>query len=129
MLGQPYDTQADVFSMAILMWEMLSLKWAFQGYNLRDYYERVCKQNERLPINRSAWSAIIRMIMVEAWDKNPQKRPTMKRLGSLIRGDLQDMSADASVINRTQHMLSRSMRSFHLDNSSNHGGDPIKLDE
>ena len=120
MLGKPYDTKVDVFSLSILMWEILSLKWAFPGYYLREYCERVCKQNERLPVDRRNWPAILRMIMVEAWDEDPKKRPDMKRLGSLIRGDLHDMTEDAAVVNRTQHMLSQSLRSFRLDSSS-HG--------
>jgi hypothetical protein len=37
----------------------------------------------------------------------------MKRIGTLIRGDLEDLSTDDKVVNRTEHMLNRSRRSFH----------------
>jgi serine/threonine protein kinase len=111
--GETYDTEAVVFSFAILLWEILSLHWAFNGCSLNEYYHRVALQHERLPIT-SSWPVIVRTILVEAWDKDPQKRPSMKRIGTLIRADLQDISEDDNVVNRTEHMMNRSKRSFRL---------------
>ena len=110
-LGKPYGTECDIYSFAILLWEILSLDWAFNGYHTPEYVVRVCKGNERLPIKGGGWPVILRTIVQEAWDKDPQKRPTMKRIGTLIRADLEDMTAEASVLNRTEHMLNRSRRS------------------
>jgi serine/threonine protein kinase len=115
--GEPYDTEADVFSFAILLWEILSLQWAFNGCSLKEYYKRVALHHERLPIT-SSWPVIVRTILVEAWDKDPQKRPSMKRIGTLIRADLQDLSEDDNVVNRTEHMMNRSKRSFRLGTGS-----------
>lgn len=113
-LGKPYGKECDVFSFGILLWEILSLEWAFNGFNTKEYIVRVCKHNERLPIQGGSWPVIMRTIIQEAWDEDPQKRPTMKRIGTLIRADLEDMTADASVVNRTEHMLNRSRRSQRL---------------
>jgi serine/threonine protein kinase len=112
-LGKPYGREADVFSFSILLWEMLALDWAFNGYDTKEYFLRVCARNERLSIPKS-WPVIIRTILAEAWDKDPQKRPNMKRIGTLIRGDLEDMTTDATVTNRTEHMMNRSRRSSHF---------------
>jgi hypothetical protein len=60
----------------------------------------------------------VRTILVEAWDKDPQKRPSMKRIGTLVRADLQDISEDDNVVNRTEHMMNRSKRSFRLNTGS-----------
>lgn len=51
--GEPYDKEADVFSFAILMWEILSLNWAFNGFSRKEFYQRVALQHERLPIKHS----------------------------------------------------------------------------
>lgn len=64
--GEPYDVEADVFSFAILLWELLSLQWAFNGYSIKEFYQRVALQNERLPV-KSSWPVIVRTILVEAW--------------------------------------------------------------
>jgi serine/threonine protein kinase len=112
--AEPYDKEADVFSFAILLWEILSLEWAFNGFSRKDFYQRVALHHERLPV-QSSWPIIVRTILVEAWDKDPQKRPSMKRIGTLIRADLEDMvGADDNVMNRTDHMMNRSRRSFHV---------------
>jgi serine/threonine protein kinase len=115
--AEPYDKEADVFSFAILLWEILSLKWAFNGFSRNEYYQRVALQHERLPV-QSSWPIIVRTILVEAWDKDAQKRPSMKRIGTLIRGDLEDMSGDDNVVNRTEHMMNRSRQSFRVSKGS-----------
>eukprot|EP00980_Cylindrotheca_fusiformis_P002649 scaffold620_cov103-Cylindrotheca_fusiformis.AAC.9 len=113
VFGKPYGQSADVFSFGILLWEILTLNWAFNGYAPQEYFMRVAKNNERLAVPRNA-PPMIRTILPEAWDKDPKRRPTMKRMGALIRGELEDISADSEIVNRSQHMMNRSARSIHL---------------
>ena len=123
-LGKPYALEADVFSFGILLWEILTLNWAFNGFSRRDYFVRVVKENERLNLPPSLPSTI-RTVIPEAWDKDPQKRPNIRRISALLRGELEDISVDSSVLNRTFHMVNRSARSQHLvtlpslDNNNN----------
>jgi hypothetical protein len=56
----------------------------------------------------------------EAWDDNPQKRPEMKRVAILIRGDLNSMSTDDTVLHRTLHMMNRSRHDVKSISSSSH---------
>ena len=51
----------------------------------------------------------------EAWEHDPRKRPDMKRVAILIRGDLNDMTCDDSVLHRTRHMDDRSNASLEVD--------------
>jgi len=123
-LRQPYDKECDVFSFSMLLWEIVSFEFMYPDYTIRDYYVKVCKNNERPPIptgrRNSGWPAILKSIVEEGWDPNPQKRPSMKRVGQLIRGLLTDLSYDSvggggddSIVNRTQHMMNKSRRSLH----------------
>ena len=65
-LGQPYDTKADVFSFAVLLWEILNVDWAFNGYSIREYFQRVVKENQRMPIKvGGSWSVIMKSIVKE----------------------------------------------------------------
>lgn len=110
-LGKPYDQKADVFSFSILLWEVMSMAWAFNGYDARRYFIDVCAHHQRLPIPQRPWPAIVRTIVQEGWDKEAKKRPTMKRIGTLLRAELEDRTTDDAVLNRTQHMMNKSRRS------------------
>jgi serine/threonine protein kinase len=111
--GKPYDEKCDVFSFAILFWEILSLKKAFKGFSRRTFLVRVVRQKER-PVISKRWPLCAPMILQEAWDDDPTKRPSMKRIAALIRGDLNERSHDDAVTNRTSHMRNRSAHSAHL---------------
>ena len=108
-----YDTKADVFSLAILLWEILSLKPAFQGFTRREFLERVVRAKERPSIDRR-WPPLTRSMMKEGWDNDPRKRPDMVRAASMLRGDMNEVSNDSSVQNRTQHMRNRSSHSTRM---------------
>lgn len=110
VMSKPYDKSVDVFSFAILLWEILTTDWAFNGYSTKDFFIRVAKNGERLAVPKSA-PPMTRSILPEAWDEDPSKRPSMERIGALIRGELEDIAADAEVLNRTYHMKNRSVHS------------------
>jgi serine/threonine protein kinase len=115
-LKEPYDKEADVFSFSMLLWEIVSVEVLYPDYSIKEYFFRVCKNNERPPLagNAKRWPAILKAVIQEGWNRNPQQRPTMKRFGMLIRGLLHDIaSGDESIENRTQHMLNKSRRSLH----------------
>jgi hypothetical protein len=99
----------------MLLWEITSIEFLFPGYTVRDYFVRVVKNNERptIPHNNKNWLPVIKAIVQEGWDRNPQNRPNMKRVGMMIRGLLQDICSDDSVVHRSTHMMDKSHRSLH----------------
>ena len=115
--GKPYGTPADVFSYSILLWEILSLDWAFNGYTKEEFFQKVSIMKERLPISKS-WPAILHTLVREGWDQEPGMRPTMQRARALLKGVLEDLSDDQAITSRTVHMLNRSQRSMRGLNSS-----------
>jgi serine/threonine protein kinase len=108
---ETYDSKCDVFSFAILLWEILSLKQSFKGMTATKFLNKVVIEGQRLPISKE-WPPLTRLMLPEAWDNDPQKRPDMKRVAILIRGDLNDMTDDDNVLRRTNHMRERSDRSI-----------------
>src|SRR3569832_2182130 len=87
----PYDEKCDVFSFAILLWEILAMKSAFRTFSRRDYMERVVVHQER-PLIYRKWPPLTKLLLKEAWDNDPQKRPDMKRVAAILRGDLNSMT-------------------------------------
>lgn len=108
---KPYDEKCDVFSFAILLWEILAMQPAFKGYNRRDFLELVVRNGQRLPIERQ-WPPLTRGLLKEAWDGNPKVRPTMHRIGAMMSGDLRELSTDPKIINRSNYMNNRSQHSI-----------------
>lgn len=106
-----YDTKCDVYSFAILLWEMLSCKAAFDKYSTVEFVEKVAVEKERLPVEKT-WPPLTRLMLPEAWDDDPAKRPDMKRVAILIRGDLNDLTTDDRVLHRTKHLQNRSQHSL-----------------
>lgn len=111
--SETYDTKCDVYSFAMLLWEILSLKGAFKGYTPTKFVNKVVVEHERLPVPKH-WPPLTRLMIPEAWDKDPRNRPDMKRVAILIRGDLNDMTTDEAIQRRTRHMKDRSFHSFDL---------------
>ena len=72
-----YDTKCDCFSFSILLWEMLSCKPAFDEYSSLEFMNKVVTDEERLPVDKT-WPPLTRLMIPEAWDTDPQKRPDMK---------------------------------------------------
>lgn len=113
-----YDEKCDVFSFAILLWEILAMKRAFYHYSRKEFYDQVVRFEERPWIQRQ-WPPLTRLLMRDAWDDNPQKRPDMKSVSAMIRGDLNEMSSETRVCDRTRYLRERSMHSFlEMDRSS-----------
>jgi serine/threonine protein kinase len=113
-LMSTYDTKCDVFSFSILLWEILSLGPAFKELSPTQFMEKVVVSHERLPVPKT-WPPLTRLMLPEAWDNDPKVRPDMKRVAILIRGDLNDMTDDVMILNRSQHMLRRTDHSFEID--------------
>jgi serine/threonine protein kinase len=107
VLSKTYDSKCDVFSFSILLWEILSLQHCCKNYSPEKFVDRVSIHRERFPIKRT-WPPFTRLMIPEAWDNDPRKRPDMKRVAILIRGDLNNMSTDDSILHRTIHLRNRS---------------------
>lgn len=111
---RPYDSKCDVFSFGILSWEIFTLQTAFPGITHAQYLHRVALNGERPRIPKRL-KPLIKLMLQEAWEYDPQKRPNMRRVATMIRGDLNELSAgDDAVIHRTEHMENRSRHSFQV---------------
>ena len=110
----PYDERCDCFSFAFLLHEILALKnTPFHGYSPKEYFDRVLKGSERPSLGRT-WPKMIKDVIKNSWEFDPKKRPQMKNIAKMIRENLNELSGDESVINRTRHMKDRSLRSMNF---------------
>ena len=114
----PYDARCDCFSFAFLLYELLALRnTPYHQYAPKEYFQRVVKGHERPSIRRK-WPKMTKEVMKTSWEFDPEKRPLMKNIAKMLREDLNAMTQEEEVVNRTVHMRERSVRSisFNSDN-------------
>ena len=78
-LGEPYNLSADIYSFAILFWEVVALEKAFGKLSQEEHKEMVIQNNERPPLRRE-WKPAIQFILQNCWKRNPRERTNAKEL-------------------------------------------------
>lgn len=81
--GRPYGWSTDVYSFAILMHEVLSLRVPFGGISPRQFRDVVWTQGQRLVIETS-WPDAIQEVLPSMWHSDPMIRPSIKEVVDLL---------------------------------------------
>lgn len=74
-LNQPYNEKCDVYSFAILLWEMLTLQRPYASHceSAGSFCRKVFDEKKRPELPRK-WPKTIRALMQGGWETNPSKR-------------------------------------------------------
>jgi len=87
-LGKRYNEACDVYSYAILLWQMLSLETPFKDHKgQQEFIEKVCIHGERPPIPNS-WSKPLQQMLQSAWHDEYKQRPDMACVRRVLREEL-----------------------------------------
>ena len=82
-----YGPKVDVYSYAIVLWEMLLKRVPFNDFQGDQIYDHVVTCNWRLPLPQDSPKALKRLI-TRCWSKNPDERPTFKEICKMFKNDL-----------------------------------------
>eukprot|EP00522_Entomoneis_paludosa_P008588 CAMPEP_0172441936 /NCGR_PEP_ID=MMETSP1065-20121228/2440_1 /TAXON_ID=265537 /ORGANISM="Amphiprora paludosa, Strain CCMP125" /LENGTH=411 /DNA_ID=CAMNT_0013191565 /DNA_START=18 /DNA_END=1253 /DNA_ORIENTATION=- len=92
-LSEPYHLSADIYSYAILLWELLTLDKAFGWLSPDEHRERCVKQGERLEL-RPSWSATLKALLEGCWSRDSASRPTAREVYKLIQQEIDRIYED-----------------------------------
>ena len=79
-LCEPYDERADVYSFAIILWQMAARAVPFAGVaavgGIEGFIERVARQGLRPPLPPK-WPAALRQTLATCWEAEVPRRATI----------------------------------------------------
>ncbi|EAY19177.1 TKL family protein kinase [Trichomonas vaginalis G3] len=79
-----YTNKVDIYSFAILLWELISEERPYKGYSAPQLIAAVCTKNERPPIPKKCTTKL-KNLLTQCWHKNPKLRPTFADIMDTIR--------------------------------------------
>lgn len=95
-LGQRYNLKADVYSFAILLYEVMSLEKVFQGWNLSEISNRVYLKKYR-PRLFLFWSQQLKEVLKACWSDVSAARLPMKNVETILHKEVNNLT----IINNT----------------------------
>lgn len=138
-----YGLKVDVYSFAILFWEVFSGQDAYQKMSFDRHFDHVVINNKRpnpkaAAITTRNLSTSLLHLMSEMWHPNPKDRPTFRNICDRLAGecilssnqrsrtldgesnkDSSNRSHQSQLTDRTRYLMNRSVQSRYADLESN----------
>eukprot|EP00002_Diphylleia_rotans_P021926 TRINITY_DN4280_c0_g1_i1.p1 TRINITY_DN4280_c0_g1~~TRINITY_DN4280_c0_g1_i1.p1 ORF type:complete len:159 (-),score=37.51 TRINITY_DN4280_c0_g1_i1:368-844(-) len=90
MLGKPYDEAVDIYSFAVLLYEIASCQIPYYGMDEFAVIQEVAYKGYRLPIPANV-HPILRKLIQASWNQDPDARPKAVRIIDYIDKKLGDV--------------------------------------
>lgn len=85
-LGRPYNEKCDVYSFAILFWEMLSLQTPYPSHTYQSLIDQVWNEPHLRPnLVKLRLPSKVRELICDAWHSDFRMRPSMKHIGNVLK--------------------------------------------
>mmetsp|Transcript_18241 Transcript_18241/g.41855 ORF Transcript_18241/g.41855 Transcript_18241/m.41855 type:complete len:461 (+) Transcript_18241:165-1547(+) len=94
--GRPYNLKTDVYSWAMIMWNILALEPPFALYTEQMIIDRVCSRGYR-PKIFSTWSARMAKIIGRSWSADIKERPNFSEISSQLKLESDEIDAMNAV--------------------------------
>ena len=93
--GLPYGLRADVYSFAIVAWEILAVSKPFVGFGARDMESRVWGAPQiRVTVPKS-WHPKLNLLFLAMWHADPMERPNFEHVSMTLK-DIYNSTTDAN---------------------------------
>eukprot|EP00540_Astrosyne_radiata_P007986 CAMPEP_0116845596 /NCGR_PEP_ID=MMETSP0418-20121206/13357_1 /TAXON_ID=1158023 /ORGANISM="Astrosyne radiata, Strain 13vi08-1A" /LENGTH=250 /DNA_ID=CAMNT_0004476729 /DNA_START=379 /DNA_END=1131 /DNA_ORIENTATION=+ len=117
--GLPYNEKTDVYSLSLVMWEMLALVRPFSELSKEEHRKLVLEQGQR-PEAHKPWPEGIKTLLHLAWEISPRQRPSMDEMLTTLEEELQRLRVDSLPITKKVSSLRLSRRSFSTAEKPRH---------
>jgi len=83
--GEPYNEKADVYSFAMLLWNMLALDLPYLDFIKKRAFETKVMGQGMRPDVQGTWPKHAQILLQRAWAQDYAKRPSMKEICSMLK--------------------------------------------
>jgi serine/threonine protein kinase len=83
--SQPYNEKCDVYSFAILLWEMMALKRPYLLYTPKSLREHVYNGEHKRPVVAVTWPNAIKICLKRSWGADLHQRNSMEQVTAILR--------------------------------------------
>ena len=94
--NEPYGLSADVYSLAINVWEVMSLEKAYWEMSLSEHRELVIQGDVRPPLPNQ-WSLALQSLLQSSWHVDAAQRPPTVKLQSLLREEIEGYAKENEI--------------------------------
>ncbi len=139
-----YGLKADVYSFAIVFWEVFSGQEAYYRMSFNKHFDHVVVNHKRpnpktAAVTTRNLSKSLLHLMPEMWSSKPQDRPTFRSICDRLTGECilssnqqsrnleggnhkdSDRSHQSFVTDRTRYLMNRSLRSRYASDADSSG--------
>eukprot|EP00535_Pseudo-nitzschia_heimii_P004855 CAMPEP_0197186344 /NCGR_PEP_ID=MMETSP1423-20130617/13743_1 /TAXON_ID=476441 /ORGANISM="Pseudo-nitzschia heimii, Strain UNC1101" /LENGTH=691 /DNA_ID=CAMNT_0042637625 /DNA_START=61 /DNA_END=2136 /DNA_ORIENTATION=+ len=92
---KPYGFSADVYSFAILFWEVISLKEVFPHMTLNKHFQQVILKGKRPPSLEDILPTELNDMLEHSWDTNTRRRPNFRSICNKLASELDRIDRDS----------------------------------
>jgi serine/threonine protein kinase len=104
-----YGFPADVYSFAVVLWEILSLRKAFGDLQRittsQDGLKRAIQIEQKRPSLRGVSSQGLKNLLKAGWDASPEKRPTFTQIVRLLESESSPSTGQRDICKKELYFL------------------------
>lgn len=102
--NKPYNHSVDVYSYAILLWQLFALSKPYENYTYNMHQRYVVHEGHR-PKIEPTWPDAIKLLMKRCWSSKIAKRPSASEVLAVIQTEIVQMrDGDASAFTASAHV-------------------------
>lgn len=92
-MEKPYNETVDVYSLAIMAWQIFAMTTPFSGYSISMHNDLVVEKGYRPKLDIK-WGDKIAALLKRAWSKKIEERPSMREFTKIIRDEVNTLQDD-----------------------------------
>jgi len=106
---EPYNQSADVYSFAILFWQIMSMKRPFDKFTQKTHEDSVIHKGHR-PFCEAKWPKEWTDLMRESWSPCIDSRPNFNKICDTLCTETYKLSMDESLLEPTLDLSVASLK-------------------